>query len=120
MTVSKGGQARSIGLLVATGLIVSWVRHGLQHQWHGFESWESFFTWWFIHTIGVGVFSVFAAAAVIGTHRFFLDDDWKGDHEHLVFYVVVTVLVGAFAIAVVANASASDDDARLLLSTLIG
>jgi hypothetical protein len=118
--VWKDRQARGIGLVVVTGLIVSWVRHGLQHHWHGYESWESFFSGWFIHTVGVSIFSAFAAATIIGTHKFFLDDEWKGDINRVAFYVVMTVLVGAFAIAVVANAPETDDDAMLLLSPLVG
>jgi len=85
MMARKGRPVRGPGLLVATGLIVSWVRHGLQHHWRGFGSWDSFFSWWFIHTIGVAVFSVFAAATIIGTHKRFLDDDWKGNHEQCCF-----------------------------------
>jgi hypothetical protein len=116
----KDRQARGVGLVIVTGLIVSWVRHGVQHHWHGYESWESFFSWWFIHTIGVSVFSVFAGAAIMGTHEFFLGEKWKGNVGDVAFYVVMTVLVGAFAIAVVANAPISDEDARLLLSPLVG
>jgi hypothetical protein len=114
----KDRQARAIGLVIVTGLIVSWVRQGLRDHWHGFASWESFFISWFIHAIGVSVFSAFAAAAIMGTHKFFLGEEWKGDVGEVVFYVVMTVLIGAFAIAVVANAPVSDEDARLLLSPL--
>ena len=53
----KSGETKSIGLVVITGLIVSFVRQGIQHHWHGFASWESFFTSWFIHTVAVSVFS---------------------------------------------------------------
>jgi hypothetical protein len=114
--VWKSREARGIGLVVITGLIVSWVRQDIQHHWHGFASWESFFISWFIHAIGVSVFSVCAAAAIMGTRKFFVGDENKEDTETLVFYVVMTVLVGAFAIAIVANApGVDDDDARLLL-----
>ena len=54
----------------------------------------------------------------MGTHKFFLDEEWKGDVGEAVFYVVMTVLMGAFAIALVANAPISDEDARLLLAPL--
>jgi len=109
-------QARRIGLVVITGLIVSSVRQGLQHHWHGFSSWESFLISWVIHTIGVSVFSAFAAAAIMGTHKFFLGEEWKGDVGEAMFYIVMTVLVGAFAIALVASAPADDEDVRRLLS----
>ena len=114
----KERQARGVALLVITGLIVSWVRQGIQHHWHGFASWESFFLSWLIHTIAVGVFSVFAAATIMGTHKFFLGDERKDDVEQVVFYVVMTVLVGAFAVALVANAPQVDDDDARLLSSL--
>jgi hypothetical protein len=117
--VWKDREARGIGLVIVTGLIVSWVRQGMQHHWHGFLSWESFFISWFIHTIGVSVFSAFAAAAIMGTHKFFVGAEFKDDVQRVAFYVVMTVLVGALAIAVVANAPEVDDDARLLL-TLFG
>jgi hypothetical protein len=112
----KDKGARFTGLVIATGLIVSFVRQGLQHHGHGFASWESFFTSWFIHTVGVGVFGAFATAVIMGTHKFFVGDEFKDGAERLAFYVVMTVLVGAFAIFVVANAPERDDDARLLLS----
>jgi len=113
-------EARSIGLVVVTGLIVSFVRQEIQHHRHGFASWESFFISWFIHTIAVSVFSVFAAAAIMGAHKFFMGDKYENDIERLVFYVVMTVLLGAFAIAIVANAPVYDEDTRLLLTTLVG
>ena len=116
--VWKNREARGVGLVVFTGLIVSAVRQGLQHHWHGFGSWEQFFLSWFIHTIAVSVFSVFAAWAIMSTRKFFVGSEWKGDMEELVFYVVITVLVGAFAVAIVANAPPADDDARLLLRSV--
>lgn len=109
-------KVRGIGLVIVTGLVVTWVRQGVSHHWHGFTSWESFFISWFIHTIAVSVFSAFAAAAIMGTHKFFLGAAYNDDTEKLAFYVVMAALVGAFAIAVVANAPEVEDDARLLLS----
>jgi uncharacterized membrane protein YeaQ/YmgE (transglycosylase-associated protein family) len=110
--VRKDKQARGVALNVVTGLIVSWVRQGIQHHWHGLTSWESFFLSWFIHTIGVGIFSAFAAATIMGTHTFFLGDEWKDDIERVVFYEVMTVLVGAFAVVLVANAPEPDETMR--------
>lgn len=112
----RNRQAKAIGLVVFTGWVVTWVRQGVEHHWHGFSSWESFFLAWFIHTIGVSIFSVFAAASIVGTHKFFVGVERKEDMETLVFYVVMTVLVGALAIAVVANAPEVGDDARLAFS----
>ncbi|WP_100177262.1 hypothetical protein [Bradyrhizobium nitroreducens] len=62
----RNRQAKAIGLVVFTGWVVTWVRQGVEHHWHGFSSWESFFLAWFIHAIGVSIFSVFAAASIVG------------------------------------------------------
>ena len=117
----KNREARGVGLVILTGLIVSWVRHGLQHHWLGFDSWGDVFVSWFIHTLGVSIFSGFAAAAIMGAHKFFVGAECKEDMETLAFYVVMTVLLGAFAVAILANVrTVDDDDARLLLSVLFG
>lgn len=116
----KGRQARAVGLVVFTGLVVTWVRQGLEHHWHSFSSWESFFSGWFIHTIGVFMLGGFGAVAIMGTHKFFMGSECKEDIETLMFYVVITVLVGAFAIAIVANAPMDDENTRLMLSPLFG
>jgi hypothetical protein len=68
----------------------------------------------------VSVFSAFATAAIMGTRKFFLEEDFNDDVGTLVFFVVMTILIGAFAIAIVANAPIDDEDTRLLLSPLFG
>jgi len=35
-------QTKCIALVVFTGLVVSWVRQGLEHHWKWFASWEDF------------------------------------------------------------------------------
>jgi hypothetical protein len=104
--VWKKYQTRGIVLVLATGLVVSLVRHGLQDHWASFPSWGRFFLSWVIHTIGVALFTVCASAAIFATHRFFLGYQWDGDTEVLTevlaFYVVMTVLVAAIFIAVLA------------------
>ncbi len=115
----KDREVRGIGLVVFTGLVVSWVTQELQHNWHSFSSWEGFFFLWVINTLAVGVFSALVAAAIAGTHKFFTGEERKEGMETLVFYVVMTVLLGALAVAAMANAVRSeDDDARLVLSVL--
>lgn len=53
----------------------------------------------------------------MGTHRFFVGSEYKADARELWFYIVMTVLVGAVAIAIMAHTpEVDDDDARLLLS----
>ncbi len=115
----KDREVRGIGLVVFTGLVVSWVTQELQHNWHSFSSWEAFFFLWVINTLAVGVFGALVAAAIAGTHKFFTGEERKEGMETLVFYVVMTVLLGALAVAAMANAVRSeDDDARLVLSVL--
>jgi hypothetical protein len=106
----KNEQARRIALIIVTGLVVSWVRQGLQHQWHSFSSWESFFYAWFIHTIGVAIFSAVAGWLIMTTHKFFTGSEWKGDAEEVAFCVVMTVLAGAVALALVAHWPLSEFD----------
>jgi hypothetical protein len=104
----KSPEARNIALVFITGWVVTWVRQGLQHHWHSFSSWESFFVAWFIHTIGVSIFSAIAGLLMATTHKFFTGSEWKGNIEELAFCVVMTVLAGAVAIALVANWAPSD------------
>jgi hypothetical protein len=100
-------ETKSIALTVFTGLTVSWVWHGLETHWKSFASWEQFFISWFI---GVVILSVFVTAAVIFTHRFFLGSDFKDSYERLTFYIVMTLLVSAISVAVIANNAPSDLD----------
>jgi hypothetical protein len=97
-------------LYVFTGLVVSWVRHGIQYHWKAFPSWESFFGAWFIHSVALGLFTMFAAAAIFATQKFFVGSEWKRETEELAFYIVMTVLVGALAVGFMANYQPSGDD----------
>jgi hypothetical protein len=63
------GEARITALTIFTGLVVSWVRNGLQHHWESFPSWGSFFTLWIVHTFGVALLCGIALAAIIYTHN---------------------------------------------------
>src|SRR3974390_2237111 len=119
MTISnqrrKDKHTRTIALFVFTGLVISLVRYGLEHHWKLFPSWELLLTSWLIHTLVLVVFTVIAATAIIRTHNFFLGSNWTEDKDELTFYIVMTVLIGALSIAVLANYSASkDDDANLI------
>jgi hypothetical protein len=100
--VRRNLQTRNIALLLVTGFVVSWVTHGLETQWKSFPSWWLFFGSWLIHTIGVVALVAVVGAAIVGTHRFFLGSEHNGDHTKLTFYVVVTVLIGAICVALIA------------------
>ena len=94
-------QTKCIALVVFTGLVVSWVRQGLEHHWKWFASWEDFFLSWFIYTQVVAFLAVFAGVAIIATHRFFVGSEYGDDNDQLIFYVVMTALVSAIFIAII-------------------
>ena len=102
-------EGREGALIIFTGLVVAWVRHGLQHHWKSWGSWEDFFLAWFIHTMGVGLLAAVSAAAIILSHKFFLGYDKNDYGRELFFYVMMTILVGALGIAFVALKPPSDD-----------
>jgi hypothetical protein len=100
-------ETKSIALLLVTGLVVSWVAHGLDTHWKSFASWWQFFASWLIHTLGVAVLVAVVGGAIVGTHRFFLGSEHNGDHAKLTFYVVMTVLVSAICVAIIAKGTPS-------------
>ncbi len=102
-------EKREIALVIFTGLVVAWVRHGLQHHWKGWHSWEDFFIAWFVHTMGVAVLTGVALAAIIYSHKFFLGYDKKDFGRELTFYIVMTILVVTLGIAFIALRPPSDD-----------
>jgi hypothetical protein len=98
-------------LVIFTGLVVSWVSKGLRtHFQKGYPSWGDFFAFWFISTVGVLIASALAAGAIFMAHRFFLDEEYKGDHDKLFFYIVMTILVVAILLAVGSTGSPDDWD----------
>jgi len=102
-------ERKRIILVVFTGLFVSWVRQGLRtHFEKGYPSWGDFFAMWFISTLAVAVAAALAAGAIFMAHRFFLDEEYKGNLDKLFFYAVMTILVGA--ILLILGASAGDPD----------
>jgi len=97
----KNTKTREYGLIIFTGLVVAWVRHGLHYHWKAWATWEGFFVDWFIHTMGVGLLALVAIAAIIFTHKFFLGYESKEYGRELFFYIVMTILIGALGIAVI-------------------
>jgi hypothetical protein len=102
-------ETREGGLWVFTGLVVAYVRHGLQHHWRLWDSIGDFLAAWLIHTFGVGILGAAAAAAIIYSHKFFLGYDKKEYGHELFFYIIMTILVAALGIALVAHWPSSDD-----------
>ncbi len=101
-------EKRQIALVIFTGLVVAWVRHGLQYHWKSWDSWEDFFIAWFIHTMGVALLMAASLAAIIFTHKFFRGYN-KEDYSEITFYVLMTILIGALGIAFLALRGPSDD-----------
>ena len=76
----------------------------MEHHWRSFPSWESFFTLWIVHTFGVLLLCGIALAAIIFTHKLFLGYNSKDrDGNELYFYIVMTILVGALSVAILAH-----------------
>jgi len=100
----KRERNRVIGLIVFTGLVVAWVRRGLEHHWQSFASWGDFFLSGFGHAFAVAFASVFAAAVMSGTLRFFVGSECKDDDSDKLFVcAVMTVLVVAIFLAIAAS-----------------
>jgi hypothetical protein len=94
-------ETRGLLLLVTAGLFVAYVRHGAERAW---ESWEEFLISWLFNTIGVVLLIPFAEAAIWHFHRFFLGHDLKDETpETLIYYVIMTVLVGAIGLALIGS-----------------
>jgi hypothetical protein len=102
-------EKREIALVIFTGLVVAFVRHGLQHHWKAWDSWEDFFLAWFIHTVAVAVLMAASMAAIIFSHKFFLGYGKKEYGRELTFYIVMTILVAAIGIALIAHSPPRDD-----------
>jgi MFS superfamily sulfate permease-like transporter len=103
-------EKREIALVIFTGLVVAFVRHGLQHHWKAWDSWEDFFIAWFIHTVAVALLVAGSMAAIIFSHKFFLGYNKEDYGRELTFYILMTILVAAVGILFVASAPPSDDD----------
>jgi hypothetical protein len=98
-------------LILATGFMVGCVRHGIEHHWQSFDTWEDFFVNWFVHTIAVLLFMAFGGATILWRYEFFFGKKpgFEAEHEIPVI-VVITVLLGAIAIFVLAHWTPSVDD----------
>jgi hypothetical protein len=75
-------ETREVKLWVFTGLVVAYVRQGLQHHWRLWGSIGDFLAAWLIHTFGVGILGAAAGAAIIYSHKFFLGYD-KKEYNHV-------------------------------------
>ena len=103
-------ESRFPGLLIFTGLVVTFVRHVLDpHR----VPWDfvQFLSEWFVHTVGLIVLSAFAYMAIFSSHKFFLGEDIKeSETQRVLFYIVMTVLVASVCILLVAGYVPADED----------
>lgn len=114
----RSPRARQSVLVVATGLVVVLVRHGLESHWQPFDSVEQLLVGWLIHSIGVLLLSGIAAAAIASSSRFFTGGKQAPDLEDLVTYALITILIGTIAILVVASWPERDEEDSLRLQHL--
>jgi hypothetical protein len=68
----KSKETREVLLVIITGLVVAYVRHGLEHHWKSWDTWQDFFATWFVDVFAVAVSIAIAYAAIMATHKFFL------------------------------------------------
>jgi hypothetical protein len=98
-------------LIVATGLTVAYVRHGIETQWASWESVEQFVIYWFVHTVGVLLFMLPSILMIETCYEFFLGRRHESsDYSELFYIILMTVLVGAICIFVVAHWMPSNYD----------
>jgi hypothetical protein len=98
-----------------TSWAVTFVRHGIQHNFKGWDSWGDFFIAWFIHLAALGLFFAFAAATIIHFHKFWLGiafpyNTYKDGDKAVRIYILLTVLIATIGIAMVATAGPFEDD----------
>jgi hypothetical protein len=103
--------ARQVLLVVITGLVVYFVRTGLHSSppTAGWASIEHLLPKWFINTMGVLLLGVIAGACIMHFYKFFVGSP-EPDVEEVMFYVVMTVLIAAISIYVLATLSFDDFD----------
>jgi prolipoprotein diacylglyceryltransferase len=101
---------REFLLIPATGLIVSYVRHGVATGWSSWDSIHQVFVYWLIHTMGLMLFIPIAGGIIFSTQKFFLGYKPQKEHtEEIIFYVMMTILIAAVSIYVVAHWPAGGD-----------
>jgi hypothetical protein len=82
-------------LFFATGLIITFVQHGVTTHWDSLASVEQFFEYWLIYLIALALFVVIAGAGIFATSEFFLGYKHHfGDRmSELAFHIIATVLI---------------------------
>src|SRR5579864_7304695 len=73
----KDLEKREIALVIFTGLVVTYVRHGWQHHWKAWDSWGDFFAEWLVNTMEVALLKGPAFAQIKYHPKFFSGYDKK-------------------------------------------
>jgi hypothetical protein len=95
-------ETKSVGLVVFTGLVVYWVRAGLDKHWKSL-TWSDFFSFWFLDAFTVLVVSGIAVTAIIFTENFFVGRSKDEDYNRVFFYIVMTILIVALFVGFIAS-----------------
>ena len=96
-------------LSVVAALAVTYVEHGIEHNWAAWDSVAYFLVSWFIDWVAVSAFVAAAAFAAIQFHRFFLGCEWKNENLEVYYHVLISVLIGAILIGFLAHYLPADD-----------
>lgn len=94
MRVSR--EFKLYSLYFVTGLVVTFVRHGVRTHWTSLESVEQFFEYWLIYLIALAVFVAITAAIIFATSHYFIGypSTQLGDRlAEIQFHIVMTILV---------------------------
>lgn len=104
MLDKMGPQTRVNTLTILTGLVVGYVRHGLETKWEPWRGIEHFFGSWFVHYFALLFLVVGAGTAISAWHKFFLGGkrEFTQDVLKYQYYIATTVLVASVAIYILA------------------
>lgn len=94
MRVSR--EFKLYSLYFVTGLVVTFVRHGVRTHWTSLESVEQFFEYWLIYLIVLAIFVAIAGAFIFATSYYFIGYPSAQLRDRLAevqFHVVMTILV---------------------------
>ena len=95
MRVSR--EFKLFSLYFITGLVITFIRHGVRTHWSSLESVEQFFEYWLVNLIALAVFVAISAGAILACSKFFLGLTGERFGERLVqiqFHLIMAILVG--------------------------
>ena len=105
-----GFEGRVNILTAVTSLVVAYVRHGLETKWAPWPGFGHFFSSWFVHYIALWLLIVIAGATISGWHKRFLGDRYNIKQLQSQYYIVMTTLIAALTILILAVVPFSSSD----------